>query len=104
MTTELNLKNTDDINIMNFPGYKFEYDNLYFSRGIARTGVLIKDNLSYSRQKKFENKTESIVMFLIGQPLKRNLHQYPILFWYGSYLETDFTHFLKDCVFLRTLK
>ena len=74
VVNELNLYKNDDINMCNIEGYNFEHDNLLKTRGVARTGMWIANNLVYNRIKKSENVGESIVMIKIGYPNQRKFN------------------------------
>ena len=71
---ELNLYKNYDINMCSAEGYNFEHDNLYKSRGVARTGMYIASNFNYERIKKCELNGESIVAIKIGYPNTKKLN------------------------------
>ena len=71
---ELNLYKNYDPKMFDIDGYNFEYDNLFKTRGVSRTGIYIANNLNYNRIKKVENIGESIVAIKIGYPNQRKLN------------------------------
>ena len=50
---ELNISIQDDLNVLQFPGYKFELDQLLTKNGRARAGTLIKETINYERLQGF---------------------------------------------------
>ena len=46
--------NKYDPKMFSINGYNFEYDNLFKTRGVARTGIYIASNLNYNRIKKLK--------------------------------------------------
>ena len=75
---ELNLEEDISIDNINIDGYNIEIDNLY-KKGMARTGVYIKKNLNYKREKEFEAENESIVTLKVGYPKKKKSIHYCLL-------------------------
>ena len=71
---ELSMFKNFDPKIFTIDGYNFEYDILFKSRGVARTGIYIANNLNYNRIKKIEINGESIVAIKIGYPNQRKLN------------------------------
>ena len=55
---EVELSNEQDIEILNIDGYNVETDNLRETQGNIRTVIYIKQNLNYTRYKKYECKDE----------------------------------------------
>ena len=64
---EFNLEQNIDPRNIQLKGYNLEHDQL-IDRGVSRTGMYIKCNLNYSREKKYENDDESIITIKIGYP------------------------------------
>ena len=62
---EYNLTDTDDINQLNIPGYKIELDTLMEENGIARTALIISDDIKYSRRLDMQNCNDSQVIITI---------------------------------------
>ena len=65
---ELNMYKNFDPKMFAIDGFNFESDNLFKTRGVARTGIYIANNLKYNRIKKVEINGESIVAIKIGYP------------------------------------
>ena len=63
---EVHLNMDDDQTILNIKGYRVETDSLMESQKTIRTMILIKDNINYTRLKKYEAKDESAVTISIG--------------------------------------
>ena len=58
---ELNVYKSDQITKFQFPGYYLETDNLKLTDTRSRTGVLVKENLTYKRRKDLESNGNSTI-------------------------------------------
>ena len=62
--------NLENINI---EGYNIEVDNLH-KKGMARTGVYIKKNINYKREKCYAGENESVITLKVGYPNKKKFY------------------------------
>ena len=88
---ELNLDKNEDYNMTNINGYVFECDNMIKTKGIARTGMWIRDIFRYSRLSNSECVGESVIGVKIGFPKKRKFNVF------GFYRQWSDTFNDKKC-------
>ena len=83
---ELNILESDDINKMQFPGYKLEIDQLILSHGRARAGIIIKETINYTRLNEIETKGEPVIWIELHLPGNKKIR---IQNYYRQWREID---------------
>ena len=68
---EINIKLSDTVTKNQFPGYTLEVDSLGKTNDRARTGVLIKNTITYKRRKDLEQHGSAIVWLQIKSKEKK---------------------------------
>ena len=78
LINEFNLSTNDDKSLIKIKGYNIELDQIYENLNKARSAMYIREDLKYSRCKKFENKEDSSIVIKIGLPKKKKFYIYGI--------------------------
>ena len=83
---EVNLKSTDDINLIKIPGYDIIYDNLIKTNNISRSAIIIKNTLNYKIRNDLTNQKDAhqAITVYITKKIKLNVHV-----WYRQWQEIN---------------
>ena len=81
---ELNIKYNDNIDTLTIPGYTLLHDRLIDKNGIARAGLLIKDNIKYKYRADLTNQEDAHIAITVHltKQVKVNFHS-----WYRQWQE-----------------
>ena len=83
---ELNITDTEDINLLQIQGYNLEIDQLLETHGRSRAGIVIKNTIRYTRLKDIEVKNEPVVWVELTMPGNKKIK---IQNYYRQWRELD---------------